>query len=496
MRLKRFLSICLLVSLVSCSGGGGESPPAVDTAATSSALAQICAANNPYATDATSPTQVGVLDDEKKWLKAYLNERYLWYRNMASVDGTASVYNQSSVASSLYYYFYALLNPNKTASGRYVDEFSFMTSTYAWNNQITGQDLDYGWMLSQTGTGSSRRIYVSYVYPSSTSGLAQSGGVLRGDEIISIDGILATDTIRATEFNQYLNPSTSGTHAFILMRSGISMTVNLTAMSTSLPQAESRVVLDSQGVRWGYLLFNSHSQGVETYLVQAIADFKAQNISELVIDLRYNGGGYLNIANGLAYAVAGPQRAQGKVFETTKFNDKRSDENSDLLFRNRTLFGNQTYSTLGLSKIYVLTSNDTCSASESIINGLRGIDVTVELIGDTTCGKPYGFYAQDNCGLTYAAMEFEGVNAKGQGGYSEGMAVSCYVQDDLSHPLGDTSEALFAQAIARQRGQACSVPVSALALGARAKLKGSSQSNTPQLIRDNWKKNKYLSSEP
>jgi len=74
--------------------------------------------------------------------------------------------------------------------------------------------------------------------------------------------------------------------------------------------------------------------------------------------------------------------------------------------------------TLNLSKVYVLTTADTCSASESIINGLRGIDVEVVQIGGSTCGS-HGFVPQDNCGLTYAAMEFEGVNHKGQGGYCQ-----------------------------------------------------------------------------
>ena len=60
----------------------------------------------------------------------------------------------------------------------------------------------------------------------------------------------------------------------------------------------------------------------------------------------------------------------------------------------------------------VLTGPDTCSASESVINGLRGVDVEVNLIGGPTCGKPYGFYPQDNCGTTYFAIQFQGVNAR------------------------------------------------------------------------------------
>ena len=77
----------------------------------------------------------------------------------------------------------------------------------------------------------------------------------------------------------------------------------------------------------------------------------------------------------------------------------------------------QPLPTLNLPRVFVLTGPDTCSASESIINSLRGIGVEVVQIGSTTCGKPYGFYPQDNCGTTYFSIEFRGVNAMNFGDY-------------------------------------------------------------------------------
>ena len=145
---------------------------------------------------------------------------------------------------------------------------------------------------------------------------------------------------------------------------------------------------------------------------------------------------------------------------------------------------------LNLSKIYVLTTDQTCSASESIINGLRGVDVDVVQIGGTTCGKPYGFIAQDNCGITYAAMEFEGVNHKGQGGYANGFSPMCAVSDDLSYPLGTITEPMFAAAVAQHRGQVCPSLNATRALGA-AGLKGLG-SRTTKLMRPDWQRNKML----
>ena len=78
--------------------------------------------------------------------------------------------------------------------------------------------------------------------------------------------------------------------------------------------------------------------------------------------------------------------------------------------------------TLNLATVYVLTGAGTCSASEAIINGLRGVGVQVIEVGSTTCGKPYGFYPQDNCGTTYFSIEYKGVNDMGFGDYTDGFS--------------------------------------------------------------------------
>jgi hypothetical protein len=94
------------------------------------------------------------------------------------------------------------------------------------------------------------------------------------------------------------------------------------------------------------------------------------------------------------------------------------------------------------------------------MNGLAGIDVQVIQIGTTTCGKPYGFYPAENCGTTYFAIQFQGVNAKGFGDYSDGFVpgqqhAGCVVADDFSHALGDPAEARLAAALYYQANGAC-----------------------------------------
>ena len=117
------------------------------------------------------------------------------------------------------------------------------------------------------------------------------------------------------------------------------------------------------------------------------------------------------------------------------FNDKRGE--TSMLFSSRAVPRRRqphfpvgtTPPQLGLPRVFVLTNPNTCSASESIINSLRGINVEVIRIGDTTCGKPYGFTEKQNCGYSFFAIEFQGFNAAGFGDYQGGFAPICRVAE-------------------------------------------------------------------
>ena len=486
----RMLVVASFAILVSACGGGGSS--SINVVPKADNLAQICAKENPYLAFATARTQQGSLADEKNWIKAYMSERYLWYRDMSVINEQDSRYNLMSngivdVWNSLLNYFSDSKTQLKTSSGTWVDKFSFMIDTGSWQNYVNSSFKGYGFMLKTSTVAGNKVITVAYVYPGSP---AAKAGIARGDQIVSIDGALTTDTSPTSVaiFEEGLHPKQVAPHTFVVLRSGTNLSVSMQAESISLQQVEYKV-LNVGTQKLGYLLFNSHVPNAEADLIQAMALFKQQAVTQLVVDLRYNGGGYLSIANALATAVAGPDKTAGKVFELTKFSDKRSAENEALYFSSRGL-NNQIYPSLGLSKIYVLVSGGTCSASESFINGLRGIDVQVELIGSTTCGKPYAYYPQDNCGITYAAMEMEGVNDKGEGGYGDGMVPQCAALDDLTRPLGDLTEGMLSVAVKRIQGQSCA-QAAGLALSS-VSLQGMSMGAEGTLMRPEWQTNKWL----
>ena len=186
-----------------------------------------------------------------------------------------------------------------------------------------------------------------------------------------------------------------------------------------------------------------------------------------MLDLRYNGGGYLFIAAEVGYMIAGPARTKDKTFDKLTYNSKRVADNNnpdkatpfydsscvlDASFRCTDV---KPLPTLNLPRVFILSRGSTCSASEAIINGLRGVDVDVKLIGSTTCGKPYGFTQKDNCGISYFPIEFKGANNKGFGDYSDGFPANCPASDDLNKPLGDPTEGMLATALGLRASGAC-----------------------------------------
>jgi carboxyl-terminal processing protease len=323
---------------------------------------------------------------------------------------------------------------------------------------------------------------VAYVDPVSP---AATAGIRRGDVLVSVNGVSADVATPAgvDALNAALFPSTQSASSFVLSRNGSTFNATLTATTVTkdpVPSVPTRVFNLGAGGRVGYIVFHDHIATSEAKLIAAVTDLNAQGpINDLVLDLRYNGGGYLFIASELAYMIAGSARTSGKVFEKSQYNNKRTADNAQpgTPFYNTSCIIDSNFNctsqvqlpTLNLPRVYVLTSRNTCSASEAIVNALRGVDLDVRLIGPgATCGKPYGFTAKDNCGISYFPIEFKGVNAKGFGDYADGFLPTCTVADDFSKPLGDPTEGQLAAALSHRLTGAC--PPAAAATSGLSKL--------------------------
>ncbi|MDB6063467.1 MAG: peptidase [Verrucomicrobiaceae bacterium] len=422
------------------------------------------------------PDQPGSATSENNWLRSWTHELYLWYGEVPDLDPAA--YTTAN-------YFPLLKTSAKTTSGNSKDKFHFTYTTAQWRAlSQSGVEASYGaqWIITQPLPP--RELLIKYTDPNSP---AAAASLARGASVIAIDGIDLVNTNVSSQIdaiNAAITPDTPGeSHTFTVLDQGSSTprAVTLTSANvTSTPVQNVHTIATGSGAV-GYLLFNDHIATSEQQLINAVTALKGgAGITDLVLDIRYNGGGYLDIASELAYMIAGPTATAGKAFETLQFNDQHPTTDpvtgetlAPVPFHSTTqgfttgLAAGQALPTLNLSRVFVLTSAETCSASESVINSLRGINVSVIQIGATTCGKPYGFYPQDNCGTTYFSIQFKGVNNLGFGDYTDGFAPintastqtttlpGCSVADDFSHALGDAAEGRLAAALNYRNTQAC-----------------------------------------
>lgn len=403
------------------------------------------------------PDRQGSLANEKSFLRSWIDEEYLWYREVPTNLNPAAYPTAID-------YFNVLKTPLMTASGKPKDDFHFTYSTAEWQSlQSAGVSLGYGITWSRLANSAPRTWYASMVEPGSP---AAAAGVQRGDRLVMVDNVdftNATGTDNVNRINAGLFPMNQGErHGFTLARrDGTQYTISVTASNVAATPVQNTSVIDTPTGKVGYMTFNSHNAVAERQLVDAFNYLKQQNVSDLVLDMRYNGGGLLYLAGQLGYMIAGPAQSSGKVFERMIRNDKREVLDPVPFVSNTLGFpspnpmpAGQPLPWLGLKRITILSTSGTCSASEAVINGLRGIDVEVNIVGARTCGKPYGFVPKDNCGTTYFAIELQGANHKGFGDYADGFAATCTVPDDLSRPLGDRSEGMLAAALRlRETGQ-------------------------------------------
>lgn len=428
------------------------------------------------------PDIAGTSMHEKMWLRSWTDNTYLWYQEVT--DRNPAPY---SVAN----YFSLLKTEQLTDSGSFKDNYHYAESTAKYRQQTqAGVAVGYGinWSVGQNFPP--RAFTVAYVESASPALLA---GLARGDRLQSINGIdfINDDSDAAiTLLNQALLPERAGErHEFVFLSvTGERKAVSMTAANVATTPVQNVKVIETSAGKVGYMQFNSHIVLAQQPLINAIRQFANANVSELIVDLRYNGGGLLAMASQLGYMVTGPALIQDRMFEQMLFNDKHTT--NDPVTGNRlapTPFYSKeiNYETgritsidlpaLNLSRVFVLSTDSTCSASEAFINALAGINVEVILIGGQTCGKPYGFYPTDNCGTTYSTIQFKGVNAKGFGEYADGFIPTntpmyaadikgCPLADDFTQPLGNTNERLLSSALYYAQYGRCPVIMNATAM--------------------------------
>jgi C-terminal processing protease CtpA/Prc len=482
----------LLLAVSSCgggggSGGGGGGGPSGGGSQSGTWMAGVFQPSSNFINRCQSPRKgtdpftgraypdlQGATVDENNFLRSWTNETYLWYSEVPDLD--PALYQTAD-------YFDRLKTSALTSTNAKKDKFHFTYTTADWEALATaGQEVSYGltWALTQTAPPN-RRAFVAFIEPNPPTTTASSQ-LQRGAEVLTVDGETLANGSDVDKLNAGFFPATAGeSHTFTVRDpSGSTRTVTLVSQNFTSTPVQNVHTISTQSGLVGYMQFNDHVATAEGGLIDAINQLKG--VQDLVLDIRYNGGGYLDIASELAYMIAGPTMTSGQTFELQQFNSKNPSINpitgqriAPTDFHTTTqglqsgLPAGQALPHLDLQRVYVLTGSTTCSASEAIINGLRGVGVDVIQIGSVTCGKPYGFYDQPNCGTTYFSIQFRGVNAKGFGDYTDGFFPAnstitgaadatlpgCSIADDFSHALGDEAEGRLAAALSYRNTSAC-----------------------------------------
>ncbi|WP_161816399.1 S41 family peptidase [Steroidobacter agaridevorans] len=473
-----------LWGVAGCGGGGGGNP-ALGGPSGGGSNAPGGYTPGVYSPSASLANQCSTPMAQNMFLRSWTNETYLWYSEVPDTNPTGFTTAD---------YFEKLKTPLKTATGTDKDRFHFTYSTAEWEAlSQQGAEMGYGaqWVLLPRANANAQ-IMTAFVESGSA---ADQQSVARGTEILAADNIVVAnirtdaevDLLYAALFPERANEQ----HTFTVRDANGTRQITMTSSSVTYNPVPAWGVINQPDGPVGYLLFNDHVGTAERELVEAINQLSVAGVKDLVLDLRYNGGGYLAIANELAYMIANTTRTAGRTFERLAFNDRYTTIDP----AGQPITPTPFYSTakgfsvtsgtplpsLNLESVYVITGNNTCSASESIINGLRGIGVQVYQIGETTCGKPYGFYPEDNCDTTYFSIQFQGVNAAGFGDYSDGFVPGsadsgstikgCRVADDFTNELGDPLEARLQTALGfrASNNQTCPTVVSAAPNGSSSK---------------------------
>jgi hypothetical protein len=490
-----FSLACIATALSACGGSGSSSttpdpisvaPPAAETPSEpvwqagvyepESEFINQCVAPrsgiDPFSGNAY-PDEQGTAMDEKLWMRSWTNDTYLWYDEVEDNDPA-----NFTIAG----YFDQLKTTELTPTGTLKDNFHFSRATDEYNTLTqTGVSSGYGFEWEFVSLVTPRELIVQYTEPNSP---AAQAGIPRGASLKTVDGVdfVNANTQEAVDvINAGLFPSESGktTNFTFDLVDGSELTVSVTSANIEVSPVQNVRILDTDIGKVGYFQFNTFIRTAQDSLISTFEQFIDNNVTELVIDLRYNGGGLLALASQLSYMVAGPNQTNNAIFETLQFNDKYPTTNpvtggtirptpfySNEIDYNEGVLTNRLLPSLSVSTVYVITTGSTCSASEAVINSLRGIDVGVVQIGSPTCGKPYGFYPTDNCGTTYFTIQFQGVNNKGFGDFADGFIPTstpnfafelpgCSVADDFTNPLGDANEGMLAAALAYAQTGSC-----------------------------------------
>ena len=412
----------------------------------------------------------------------YAKETYLWYdalpdyatfnpRQYATGDNVLSNFKKELFLITQY-----KINPTTGSPYEYsgypgTPKYSFMeegnpTAGNTGTVSLADKGDDYGLALSAV-TDSDIRI--RYVNPASA---ADAAGLVRGDRILKVNG----NTISSSS-GSYIDAALQGATVALTVKksNGTTSDITLTQYDYTTTPVFKHTVLNAGTQKVGYVAVSrfSATSSFKPALATVFSSFATAGVTALVIDLRYNGGGYTQAAEQLVNLVA-PASLNGKVMYIEYFNSLMQAGNAPILKQQIYLDANgkpqmynghtATYADVDytvsgntykfakqgtlqtVKQVVFITGGGTASASELVINSLKPY-LPVKLTGQQTYGKPVGFFGIKIDAYTVYMSSFSMQNASGEGDYYHGMVPDLPANDDITHDFGDPSETSLAAAL-------------------------------------------------
>lgn len=378
-------------------------------------------------------------------------------QNLTSCTTTSQTLFVRDVMADLYYWNTEIPQVNAAqfnSPEAYLDRVRFrpLDESFSYIGLRAVQDAYYS--SSQfIGFGFSHRfdgegLQLSQVFPDSP---ASEAGLRRGEVITAINGRTVRDLLAAGQLNAALGPSEEGYGVDIRVRSADdTRDARMVKRPVTIPTVSHLSLYEVDGRKVGYLFFRNFVEPSIPALDEAFAALRGEGVTELVLDLRYNGGGLVSVARHLASLVGG-SRTDGQVMAEYFHNSRNASRNEVIRFEPRE-------HALPLERLVVVTSRASASASEMIVNSLRPF-LPVITVGDATYGKPVGQYGINFCEKVLYPVAFTLRNALGQGDYFGGIAADCSAGDDLTRQIGDPDEASLKEALHVVRTGECSAPL-------------------------------------
>lgn len=324
-----------------------------------------------------------------------------------------------------------------------LDDFSYIDLAAA-DAQFFGEGQYEGFGFSSRFEAASdlRFLRVFASSPAATAGFERGQRILmlNGRTIADIEANEGVGALFALPMLDFTIRRLDNTEETMTVRHGL-VTID--------PLPQWRLIDLPGGTSVGYLELVSFIGTADTAFVNIFSAFQQAGVNDVIIDLRYNGGGLVSTTELLGNYL-GAAIAVNPVFSKTLFNADNSGANRIALFQN-------LLESISLSRLIVIATDRTASASELITNSMEP-HVEVSIVGSVTRGKPVGQLGIPFCDKILRPTSFETVNANDEGGYFDGLPVDCPARDDIRIPIGDETDPNVITALFLLENGACPIP--------------------------------------